>query len=471
MEIKKFNLLVESGKPIQWIDDTKSAPTNASDDVGLSSAIGKTLKAYRESVKTLLNGKYQHLKELAPAHMRTPGNATALLCLDGIFVRYDVADDAKPKVRVASTGKTLAEIAPAFSDNVFHFPSDPNNYIPPDTGPRIGLAIRDQSDAVTREVITIAPMVFGSAVWPENVDIPAPPARPVCLASLVHEFDFVLDGRFEEVSSPNPRRVQDGPTHFLARTRIPLLVGWRAIEVYPLLGKEHWIPEAAALWAELDLLFALVQRNSQDSEFNALDGRAEARRKFSKLLAQFESLLDGLEEPLHQFIKSHPELLCPTYDAVWSKVPFGDRVSDFIIREIPADYMLVEIEAPIRELFRKDGQQRQELTHAIDQINDWLQYIADNRQDVERVNGFDGISVSPRALVVIGRSTGLSEENRKKLTTLQERQPRLRILTYDDVLANARLTLERILGPMGFVGRNVEMYYYTPKTQPAPRAD
>ena len=354
-------MFVEPGKPIRF--DEVEVGASPADDDGLCSRIGKTFKAYRDSVKELLDGRYQHLRALAPPHMREPCNTTVLLCTNGMFVRYDLAEDSVPTVRVAVTDKPLAEIAPQFSDNVVHFPPDRSNYAPPGEGPRVTLAVHDRHGNATHEVITIALMVFGSTEWPEGTAIPTPPARPVCLASLTHEFDFILSGHIEDASPTSPRRVQGDPTHFVVRSRIPLLVGWRAIEVYPLLGKEHWTLDAAPMWAELDLLFALAQRNAQDNEFRAIDGRAETRTKYAALLSQFEALLGGSEEPVHQFIKGHPELLCPTYDAVWSKVPFGDRISDFVIREVPNDYVLVEIEAPVRQLFREDGQQRQELTH------------------------------------------------------------------------------------------------------------
>src|SRR5215471_8190330 len=73
------------------------------------------------------------------------------------------------------------------------------------------------------------------------------------------------------------------------------------------------------------------------------------------------------------------ELICPTFDAYWSKKKFGKNVSDFVFREPHDKYTLVEIEAPHRLIFRKDGHPRQMLTHAIAQIRDWVRFIQDNR--------------------------------------------------------------------------------------------
>ena len=61
---------------------------------------------------------------------------------------------------------------------------------------------------------------------------------------------------------------------------------------------------------------------------------------------------------------------------------------------------------------------------------------------------------------MIGRSASLTEENRRKLTTLQSLQPKLRILTYDDLMATARANLEHILGPLSLIGQNTELYYF-----------
>jgi hypothetical protein len=217
------------------------------------------------------------------------------------------------------------------------------------------------------------------------------------------------------------------------------------------------------MWAELDILAAAAQANLRTQAYLALDGRGETRKQYALLLAEFESLLNGPEEPLHQFIKKHPELLCPTAEKSWSKLPFGNWVSDFVFRETPNDYLLVEIEAPIHELFRKDGQQRQEVTHAIKQISDWVEFIENNKDLVESTLGLTGISTNPRRLVVIGRSSGLTDENRRAIVSIQNAQPKLRILTYDDVLAAARINLERILGPLSIVGQNTQLYYFKPK--------
>ncbi len=52
------------------------------------------------------------------------------------------------------------------------------------------------------------------------------------------------------------------------------------------------------------------------------------------------------------------------------------------------------------------------------------------------------------------------EDNRRKLVTIQNDQPKLRVLTYDDLLACARTNLEHILGPLSLIGQNVRLYFF-----------
>jgi hypothetical protein len=57
-------------------------------------------------------------------------------CPDGVLVRYEATDE-EPKVRTTVWDEPLAEIAPKFSEQVLHFPDDPNTYVPNPVGPSI----------------------------------------------------------------------------------------------------------------------------------------------------------------------------------------------------------------------------------------------------------------------------------------------------------------------------------------------
>jgi hypothetical protein len=463
---KSGTITVTRGKPLVF-EASPDAPS-ATQQEGATreqSPILESIKAYRDAIRGLVEGTFRDVAPRLPRHLRGPCNTFILRCSDGVIVRTDAAED-EPKARYATTEKALQEVAPWLSETVLHFPADLTKFDPADHGAHIQMDVVNFVTGASRPIASTRFLVVASSKWPDTVQLPKPPARPPTLVSLVNEITLHMEGSVEPVE----RQVREvAPSEqFLAygRARLPAL-GWEAIDVYPLLSDDYWNPGLAPSWAERDLYAWLAQVNATGVDLATLDGRGAARKHYAGLLAEFGALLAGeREEPVHQFLKSHPELLCPGHDRCWSKVPFGDRVSDFVFREPWNDYLLVELEAPHRELFRADGQQREQLTHALNQITDWIQHIQNNRERVETDLGLQGISTNPRCMVVIGRSTALDDADRRKLATIQAQNNKLRILTYDDVLATARAHLERAFGPLGMEGENVEFYFYRDDARP-----
>jgi hypothetical protein len=446
------------GQPIKVTD-----PVEAADAGGLSplcAAMVEALRAYRKAGRELVEGQYSSVRKFAPPHLRVPCHIYVMCCPDGVIVRYDAAGEEEPKVRgvLPDRHESLTEMAPAYSEQVIHVSDDPETYVPKHEGPGFILHRRDEHGGEV-EFARFYPMICVPKTFPADFKLPPPPARPPCLASLHRELEFQMRGVLSPANTP-ARALSTGPDHFIAHGLMALAVGWQAIEIYPRLGEEYWQPEYAAAWAQLDLLNAIAQHNMVENALHRLDGRGAAREQATMLLAEFEALLAGPEEPCHQFLKIHPELLCATHDTAWSKVAFGKHVSDFVFREPCNDYLLVEIEAPYRELFRKNGHPRHELTHAIGQIDDWLCYIQDNKAKVESELELHGISATPRTLVVIGRSATLRERNRRKLAVMQGRHPGLSIMTYDGLIDRARANFERHFGPLSLRAQNLNIYYY-----------
>jgi hypothetical protein len=454
---KRGYLEIRQGQPMSFsqIEDIAEA-AQPDEKEQKSSRVAATIKVYRDSAKDLLAGKYQDLRPFAPAHLTEPCNVLVVSCVDGVLIRYDVPTEGPHKVRSTVIDKPLAEVAPPFSEFVIHFPANPESYDPGTNGPvfelvKFGPNIPDQPIARFRS------LVYAVASFPEGTTSLPPPHKPPCLVSMTNELQVLLSGAVLPADS-GPPNMANATHEFVARARPKLQVGWQAIEVYPPADPAYWKPEYATVWAETDLLAAVARRQFADAQFSALDPNVTARKTFRELLERFTALLDGPEEPLHQFLKGHPQLLCPAHTKSWSKLPFGDRVSDFVFREPGNEYLLVEIESPLRELFRKDGQQRQELTHAFNQILDWRVYLEDNLQTAREQLGLTGIPSNPRSLIVIGRSSTLTDENRRKIVTLQSQVPRLRILTYEELLETAKATAENFFGPLDFIGENIDIY-------------
>ena len=193
----------------------------------------------------------------------------------------------------------------------------------------------------------------------------------------------------------------------------------------------------------------------------SLDPNASVRKLLSAELRDFESLLDSspVREELHVFLENHPHFLCPNRIRMWSKLAFGDKVSDFVFREAAGDYLLVEIERSTHSLFTKSGDATSVLNHACSQVADWKMYIQHHHSTVEKQLELTGISTSPRSLVVIGRSNSLTAKNREKLRALESETPTRKILTYDDVYLNAKAVIENMFGPLDFSGPATLMSY------------
>jgi hypothetical protein len=144
---------------------------------------------------------------------------------------------------------------------------------------------------------------------------------------------------------------------------------------------------------------------------------------------------------------------------MWPKLAFGSHYSDFVFREALGDYLLVELEPSKDNLFRKDGHLSHELTHAQGQITDWKRYLEDNLSTAQRELGLDGISTNPKNLIVIGRSKFLTPENRRKLVTLENENPKQKIMTYDDIYQTTKTVVENLLGPLENISGNTQVFY------------
>ena len=322
--LKSGTVVVQPGQPLQFTEVVDSEKVVAASGVGNS--VGVTLRAYMRAASALLKDKYKVHEDLAPPHMRGSCDVFVIRCPDGMLVRYDPTRE-KAMVRCAEVSTSVREVAPQFSEQVIHFPEDQSSYVPPGVGPELVLALTDPAGVTTTEM-RFRPLVYAKTTLPEGFNMPLPPARPPCLVSIPNEFDLQMEGALVPVDEP---LTIDGPNTqpFIARSPFKLAVGWQMVEIYPVLGDEYWRPEYAPMWAELDLLAVIAEKNVTSRRFNGVDSRGALRKSYAKLLADFGKLLTEPEGRVHQFLKQHPELLCPTHERIWLKLPFGNRVSDF----------------------------------------------------------------------------------------------------------------------------------------------
>lgn len=420
----------------------------------------KTMKAYINAAENLLNDKYAHVKDLTPTYLVEPGKILVACCSEGVVIRYEHKSDKAQFIGGWFSGN-LPQVASQLSQGLIQCYRDRNfNSTISTTGLGMTLFTENSSLGNREDVLNIK--VGFDAVIEQPEQLPLPPQKPFRLLSVRNSLELGLMG---ELVPDEAREVRG--KQFLTRTQIRLPVGWECIEIFPFFDIDLWKPEYAPIWAEIDILASFATRRIVEDRYQSLDPMASARNQYWELLQSFKDLLDSdpeREEILQVFLNDHPELLVPTYSRVFPKLRLGDHVTDFVFQKATGDYLLVEIERSTYQLFRNDGQQKAELTHAIDQLNDWKRYIEDNLRTVEHELDLEGISSNPEGIVVIGRSQALTSENKRKLTTMGNQNPKLKILTYDDVYENAKALVENLFGPIWNVPGGTQIYYLDSKT-------
>lgn len=175
----------------------------------------------------------------------------------------------------------------------------------------------------------------------------------------------------------------------------------------------------------------------------------------NRYLDEFRELLERevREEELHQFLKDGAPLLglTSTIDPL-SKFRLGSEyITDFVIREVPDGYVLVEIERPHLRLYnkpKKSGyppERSRDFNHAIEQTEMWRAWVGRNHAYV--IQQLPEISPTPLCWLIAGRGTTLSSDERQQLLRFNEQQRHsLRVWTYDDFLERTETILRRMMG-------------------------
>jgi hypothetical protein len=326
------------------------------DDLTKIERIAATLRGYRHAATAMLDGKYAALRSMAPTHMTDACCSMAFVLKDGIIVRYDLKSepDQKGIVGIVEGDGAIEEWAPKLSGGFVHCPVDAEGYDPSEHVATLTFSVEpvDRSapsrTLVSQKLYAVAGRSPPSSASPTNIT-----RRPVPLVGIRNEFDIQLLGELE-----TGRR-------FVSRSLVKLPFGWEAFEIFPPYDCKIWDPDSAPGWAESDLLASAVQGNLAEEHFRQIDPSAQAQKRVAQMLDQFKNLLDGPEEPLHQYIKAHPQLLLPTQVQSWSKLPMAARVTDFVLRDATGDSLFVELESPTHVLFAKKGKPRAALEHSV----------------------------------------------------------------------------------------------------------
>jgi Shedu protein SduA, C-terminal len=244
---------------------------------------------------------------------------------------------------------------------------------------------------------------------------------------------------------------------------------WSPIFNFPGLGDNRlflwthadfwWKPDLLS-WSEVDavdiatndfLAFSTIlrQMNTFGSEQAQQDTSTHAADIFEGYCKEFSMLLDEFgdtEERIHQWLKEdkHQIFINSNIKTLWSKLPFGKKISDFVLKHSDDTYTLVEIERANLRVFRKsDSEQTAEFNHACQQVRDWQRYIRDNVHTVRSELGLSDI-YEPKGMVVLGRSEDIDQlEAKSRWRDIKNRHDH-KVYTYDDLIENVKILASKL---------------------------
>ena len=139
----------------------------------------------------------------------------------------------------------------------------------------------------------------------------------------------------------------------------------------------------------------------------------QVRRYVNGVLKKWERLLDAErnEEDYHQFLYEHAGLFFGDYytQIVLSKIRLGEEFTDFVTGFGQASngfvYRLFEIETPQAAPFTKKGQPFERLTHALQQVDNWNNWLTLHPDETRKI--FPAVSYNPAKYtvytIIIGR--------------------------------------------------------------------
>lgn len=177
----------------------------------------------------------------------------------------------------------------------------------------------------------------------------------------------------------------------------------------------------------------------------------EAQKKFAGEKKDINSLYEALEylkdlldsketdeEKYHKYFIDQPWIFGAQYQQVDSHKKLDDeKIPDFTgvrIKDMRRD--IIEIKQPFLKLFKKGNNFNSSFNDAWNQIEGYLDFVVQNSDYLYREKGllFD----NPQCFLLVGYN--LSDAQIKKLRTKERRNPSIRILTYNDVLAMGKAT-------------------------------
>jgi hypothetical protein len=178
------------------------------------------------------------------------------------------------------------------------------------------------------------------------------------------------------------------------------------------------------------------------------------------ILARFLSLAESYnklvslnvgELVFQRFFQKYPIFLEPSIKFSYPQMSFGaEKFPDFVLLLANFTYVLVEIEKPGVRLFTKKGEPTAILTHAQQQIREYLEWSITERDFLikrlcPKINAHN-----VKGLIVIGRTEGLSDKDKRRLELINsEIRGKYEIKTFDQLSMDLSVIANNFLPLLG----------------------
>jgi hypothetical protein len=168
-----------------------------------------------------------------------------------------------------------------------------------------------------------------------------------------------------------------------------------------------------------------------------------------RLITSFENLIseNRNEEEYQRFLTNHPVFIDPLASEVIPKQKLGlEHITDFVVRRLDNEYILVEIEKPQDAIFTGGNDLTAKFTHAYGQVLDFQEWVDAHG---EYARSFLPDIYSPKGILVIGMRSELNTEQIAKLKRFSINSRSIDIYTYDDLIKKSKDLIENIYKKQG----------------------
>lgn len=175
-----------------------------------------------------------------------------------------------------------------------------------------------------------------------------------------------------------------------------------------------------------------------------------------RVLGELEAAINGLEELLaidpeewkcqmYLGLPRNKVLLDPTAKAVTPEVKLGSEYRVDFVLELPGQrHALVEIERPRDALYTKDGDPAARHKHGQQQIEDWIEWLDENREYARKnIPALRNVK-EPEYRLIVGLRSSTSEKHQRALTRKNAELRRIETMTFDDLLDRAKQHLDNL---------------------------